>query len=445
MNLAVALIVTALAVTAFASVSTDNSSAENSVGIPTAVSDLVYDGNLKTGVPEGTGYTVTGNTATDAESYNATLTRESGYVWSDGTEDAKEITWSIAKGEIRLNITDYSSISYGRRISDNLEVEFNDGNRTEFNGKFTVEHSAGSGEYSTEVPKNAGGYYLKVTVTDPNIESPVLNYNFTISRIKLCDCDDYNFDMDPSGNITYDGNEHPVGICISTDRVYEQIDDSVTVSNSKDGSSYSDAKPVDVGTYSIKITAKPDTNYEEEKILENVLTIISKTVTVTINDVINAMNNNNTFDDSSLNSSLNNDYCRVVVKEDANYVITRDSNSNVILENKTTAAKVNTADVVVSLCSKVTFDINSRDAEGSMDDTIALNSYNLPECGYKAKGKHFVGWSLTPDGETIATKSVPVTERTLRSTQFGKLPKVRFHPKVLHTDSPQTTQQQAIS
>ncbi len=72
-------------------------SAATAVDAPTAVSGLVYDGTVKTGVAAGTGYTLSGNTATAAGSYTATATLEEGYVWSDDSSEAKEISWSIGK------------------------------------------------------------------------------------------------------------------------------------------------------------------------------------------------------------------------------------------------------------------------------------------------------------------------------------------------------------
>ena len=72
-------------------------SAATKVDTPTAVSGLVYDGTEKTGVAAGTGYTLSGNTATTAGSYTATATLEEGYVWSDDSSEAKEISWSIGK------------------------------------------------------------------------------------------------------------------------------------------------------------------------------------------------------------------------------------------------------------------------------------------------------------------------------------------------------------
>lgn len=86
-----------------------------SVTPPTAVTGLVYNGETQTGVvrPEGAPYTLTGNTAKNADSYTATakLTSKQNYVWSDGTTDDKTIEWSIAKaapGEITVLIENFT-------------------------------------------------------------------------------------------------------------------------------------------------------------------------------------------------------------------------------------------------------------------------------------------------------------------------------------------------
>ncbi|MBO4819832.1 MAG: hypothetical protein J5528_06825 [Firmicutes bacterium] len=68
--------------------------------IPTAAENLTYTGENQTGVPAGEGYTITGNTATNAGDYTAVATLEEGYVWEDGSTDPKEIPWSIAKAVI---------------------------------------------------------------------------------------------------------------------------------------------------------------------------------------------------------------------------------------------------------------------------------------------------------------------------------------------------------
>ena len=72
---------------------------------PTAITGLVYTGSEQTGVASGTGYTVTGNTATDAGNYTATAALAAGYCWSDGTTADKGIKWSIAAKSLASGIT----------------------------------------------------------------------------------------------------------------------------------------------------------------------------------------------------------------------------------------------------------------------------------------------------------------------------------------------------
>lgn len=67
--------------------------------IPVAVTGLRYNGKTQTGVKSGTGYTLEGNTGKAVGSYTATATLLAGYMWEDGTLEAKSIPWSIAEEE----------------------------------------------------------------------------------------------------------------------------------------------------------------------------------------------------------------------------------------------------------------------------------------------------------------------------------------------------------
>ena len=66
---------------------------------PTARTGLVYNGKSQTGVNGGTGYTLSGQMATNAGSYRATATLTKGYVWNDGSSGAKTIGWSIVRAK----------------------------------------------------------------------------------------------------------------------------------------------------------------------------------------------------------------------------------------------------------------------------------------------------------------------------------------------------------
>ena len=64
---------------------------------PTAATGLLYSGRAQKGTDWGAGYVIADNIATNAGSYVATATVRDGYIWEDGTTDAKQIQWSIDK------------------------------------------------------------------------------------------------------------------------------------------------------------------------------------------------------------------------------------------------------------------------------------------------------------------------------------------------------------
>lgn len=80
------------------------------IAVPAAITGLTYSGSVQTGVSTSTGYTLTGNTGTNAGTYKAIATLTAGYKWNDGTTAAKEISWSIAKAAVSVNwsIPDYT-------------------------------------------------------------------------------------------------------------------------------------------------------------------------------------------------------------------------------------------------------------------------------------------------------------------------------------------------
>lgn len=72
------------------------------VKLPAAVTGLVYNETEQIGVPAGTGYTITGNTATAAGNYVATLHLSEGYCWSSHSTNDEQVSWSISKKSDKL-------------------------------------------------------------------------------------------------------------------------------------------------------------------------------------------------------------------------------------------------------------------------------------------------------------------------------------------------------
>ena len=70
------------------------------IAIPTKVDKLLYyNGSEQTGVEEGEGYTLTGNKATNAGSYEAIVTLDSNHEWTDGTTGRRTVYWEIKKNQ----------------------------------------------------------------------------------------------------------------------------------------------------------------------------------------------------------------------------------------------------------------------------------------------------------------------------------------------------------
>ena len=65
------------------------------VAKPAALQGLVYNGAEQTGVPEGEGYTLTGNKAAEPGSYVATASLKEGCIWADGSTTDCSIDWKI--------------------------------------------------------------------------------------------------------------------------------------------------------------------------------------------------------------------------------------------------------------------------------------------------------------------------------------------------------------
>ena len=107
------------------------------VNVPVAVEPPpVYDGTAQVGVPEGIGYFITDNVATNAGNYTAHATPRPGFAWTapDGSTDSVDIPWSIAKavydfkGVVFMNQTyEYDGFPKTNHVSglpEGLTVEY---------------------------------------------------------------------------------------------------------------------------------------------------------------------------------------------------------------------------------------------------------------------------------------------------------------------------------
>ena len=79
---------------------------------PVVVSGLKYNGLVQTGVPESTGYTLTGHKAKDAGNYQAIAKLRTGYVWTGGGTAEVKRNWSIAKATYDMSGVTFEDASF---------------------------------------------------------------------------------------------------------------------------------------------------------------------------------------------------------------------------------------------------------------------------------------------------------------------------------------------
>lgn len=154
------------------------------VKAPAAVTGLIYNGETKTGVAAGEGYTLEGEAkAINAGEHTAAakLTNTANYQWDDGTTEDKTIVWSI--GEKTPVVSDFA-VTYPR--SEDLVY---DGNAKEVTAELsdsyptqditlTVVYTNADG-IAVEEPTNAGTYTVKLCVSGSS--------NFAAAELALDD------------------------------------------------------------------------------------------------------------------------------------------------------------------------------------------------------------------------------------------------------------------
>ena len=221
------------------------------VDAPTAAEGLEYDGTVKVGVAAGEGYSLSGTpAATNAGEYVATARLSDGYAWSDGTTEAKEISWFIAKAEINPTVA-IAGWRYGEAASE-PSVTGNTGA-----GVVTYRYGrkdSPSSEYSSSVPTDAGVYVVEATIAETgNYLGKAVTSEFTISKVAS------SVATAPTANeLTYTGESRPLvttGVA-SGGTMYYSIDG---------GNTWSVDVPegVDAGDYSVLYKVVGDTNHED--------------------------------------------------------------------------------------------------------------------------------------------------------------------------------------
>ncbi len=155
------------------------------IEVPAAVS-LTYNGKAQTGVPAGSGYTITDNTGTDAGNYTAHATPDSNHKWNSGSDvtGKRDIPWSIKKADIEAAAADQSEVYTGSAIAAPNGVTV-----TKPVTGYTIKYrKIGETAYSATRPSwtNAGSYTVEYEITaGNNYNQKTGSYTFTIDRAPI--------------------------------------------------------------------------------------------------------------------------------------------------------------------------------------------------------------------------------------------------------------------
>ncbi len=144
------------------------------IAVPTAKTGLTYTALTQTGVEDGEGYTLTGNSGVDAKTYTAIAKLKSGYKWNDGTITDKEISWSIGKRNpvaSDFNFNEPSNLTYdGNAKTATVSLISHYGDETGFaitvkykKGGVIVAKAKGAGEYEVYIDTTATANFNSAT------------------------------------------------------------------------------------------------------------------------------------------------------------------------------------------------------------------------------------------------------------------------------------------
>ncbi len=158
---------------------------------PTGETKYFNNNEWQVGVKEGAGYELSGQyAATEAGTYTATATLQSGYKWTDGTTAPKEIAWELKPAEIAgvtVAVWGAEDFTYTTSLSPLLytKVTFANGYATgqslqyNWNNKITVENIHLSGH-------KPGNYTVTVTGANSNVTgSATAKYTITKNKGKF--------------------------------------------------------------------------------------------------------------------------------------------------------------------------------------------------------------------------------------------------------------------
>ena len=233
------------------------------IAVPTAKTNLTYTARSQTGVEDGEGYTLTGNSGVDVGNYTAIAKLKSGYKWNDGTITDKEISWSIGKRKPVVSDFNYynpSNLTYdGNAKTATVSLIAHYGDETGFT--VTVKYKKG-GVIVSDV-KDAGEYevYIDTTATaNFNAATDIhdVSWKFTIAKAEQSAPSASLFTtVAPTATTTTDGKITG----ITAEMEYRKVGDSAWTSGTG-----SDVTGLSSGKYQIRF--KETVNYNAGAVVE---------------------------------------------------------------------------------------------------------------------------------------------------------------------------------
>lgn len=233
------------------------------IAVPTAKTNLTYTAGSQTGVEDGEGYTLTGNSGVVAKNYTAIAKLKSGYKWNDGTITDKEISWSIGKRNpvvSDFNFNEPSNLTYdGNAKTATVSLIAHYGDETGFT--VTVKYKKG-GVIVSDV-KDTGEYevYIDTTATaNFNAATDIhdVSWKFTIAKAEQSAPAASLFTtVAPTATTTTDGKI--TGITAQME--YRKVGDSAWTSGTG-----SDVTGLSSGRYQIRF--KETDNYNAGEVVE---------------------------------------------------------------------------------------------------------------------------------------------------------------------------------
>ena len=215
------------------------------IAIPKANTGLVYDGKLKVGLSEGTGYTRSGDyQEINAGTYTAIAVLDKNYIWEDDSTENKEIEWTIERASI-----DYPIVNEGLVYTGQSQV----GVDPHPNSYYTIEGNTGI---------NADDYVAIASLdnnhkwSDGNVEDKEIPWSIAKKGLTVT-ADDKSMNYgDNAPSYTYSASgfvNNETNSVLSGSAVYTIKDDTTTISN---------VSTADAGTYTIEISGLTSNNYE---------------------------------------------------------------------------------------------------------------------------------------------------------------------------------------